>query len=113
VVILLLVPLQAAAEEYIFRGYLMQSIGRWLRHPAFAILLPVPLFVLGTATTCSVRSASGCSPSRRLAHVAHRRTGGGDRPARREQPVGFLLSLPPAPIRPRVRRVVSFCGRSC
>jgi membrane protease YdiL (CAAX protease family) len=47
VVVLLLVPVQAAAEEYIFRGYLMQSIGRWLRHPAFAILLPVPLFVLG------------------------------------------------------------------
>lgn len=47
VVILLIVPLQAAAEEYVFRGYLMQAIGRWLRHPAFAILLPVPLFVLG------------------------------------------------------------------
>jgi len=47
VVVLLLVPVQAAAEEYVFRGYLAQMIGRWLRHPAFAILLPVPLFVLG------------------------------------------------------------------
>lgn len=46
-VVLLVVPFQAAAEEYVFRGYLMQAIGRWLRHPAFAILLPVPLFVLG------------------------------------------------------------------
>lgn len=46
-VLLVLVPLQAAAEEYVFRGYLMQAVGRWLRHPAFAILLPVPLFVLG------------------------------------------------------------------
>lgn len=46
-VIVLVVPFQAAAEEYVFRGYLMQAIGRWLRHPAFAILLPVPLFVLG------------------------------------------------------------------
>lgn len=46
-VLLLLIPLQAAAEEYVFRGYLQQAIGRWLRHPAFAILLPVPLFVLG------------------------------------------------------------------
>lgn len=44
---LILVPLQSAAEEYVFRGYLMQAIGSWLRHPAFAILLPVPLFVLG------------------------------------------------------------------
>ncbi len=42
-----LVPLQSAAEEYVFRGYLMQAIGSWLRHPAFAILLPVPLFVIG------------------------------------------------------------------
>ncbi|WP_158600672.1 CPBP family intramembrane glutamic endopeptidase [Tessaracoccus antarcticus] len=47
VLTLALVPLQAAAEEYVFRGYLMQTIGGWLRHPAFAILLPVPLFVLG------------------------------------------------------------------
>lgn len=45
--VLLLIPLQAAAEEYVFRGYLMQLVGGWLRHPAFAILLPVPLFVLG------------------------------------------------------------------
>ena len=44
---LLAVPFQAAAEEYVFRGFLMQAIGTWLRHPAFAILLPVPLFVLG------------------------------------------------------------------
>jgi membrane protease YdiL (CAAX protease family) len=44
---LLAVPFQAAAEEYVFRGFLMQAIGSWLRHPAFAILLPVPLFVLG------------------------------------------------------------------
>lgn len=47
VIVLLLVPLQATAEEYVFRGYLMQTIGGWLRHPLFAILLPVPLFVLG------------------------------------------------------------------
>jgi membrane protease YdiL (CAAX protease family) len=46
-IIVLLVPLQATAEEYVFRGYLMQAIGGWLKHPAFAILLPVPLFMLG------------------------------------------------------------------
>lgn len=45
--LLILVPLQAAAEEYVFRGGLMQTIGAWLRHPAWAILLPVPLFVVG------------------------------------------------------------------
>jgi len=47
VLLLVLIPFQAAAEEYVFRGYLMQLVGTWLRHPAFAILLPVPLFVLG------------------------------------------------------------------
>jgi membrane protease YdiL (CAAX protease family) len=44
---LVLVPVQCAAEEFAFRGYLMQSIGRWLRHPAWAIVLPVPIFVIG------------------------------------------------------------------
>lgn len=42
-----LVPFQAAAEEYVFRGYLAQLVGSWLRHPAFAVLLPIPLFVVG------------------------------------------------------------------
>ena len=43
----LLVPFQATAEEYVFRGYLMQLLGGWLRHPAFAILIPVPFFMAG------------------------------------------------------------------
>jgi membrane protease YdiL (CAAX protease family) len=47
VLAVLLTPLQATAEEYVFRGYLMQTIGGWLRHPAWAILLPVPLFAVG------------------------------------------------------------------
>lgn len=49
VLILVLTPFQAAAEEYAFRGVLMQTIGAWLRHPAWAIVLPIPLFVLGHA----------------------------------------------------------------
>ena len=47
VLTLALVPFQAAAEEYVFRGYLAQLVGSWVRHPLFAVLLPVPLFVLG------------------------------------------------------------------
>lgn len=47
VLALVLTPLQATAEEYVFRGFLMQAIGGWLRHPAFAILIPVPLFAIG------------------------------------------------------------------
>lgn len=45
-VVVLLVPLQSVAEEVVFRGFLAQTVGRWLRHPAFAIVLPVPLFVV-------------------------------------------------------------------
>lgn len=42
--VVLVVPLQCAAEELVFRGYLLQTVGRWVRRPVFAVLLPVPLF---------------------------------------------------------------------
>lgn len=45
--VILLTPFQCAAEELVFRGALMQIIGSWLKHPLFAILLPVPLFTFG------------------------------------------------------------------
>jgi len=44
---LLLVPFQAAAEEYAFRALPQQVLGAWLRSPWWGILVPVPLFVLG------------------------------------------------------------------
>ena len=43
----LVVPFQAAAEEFAFRALPMQVMGAWLRHPIWGILLPVPLFVWG------------------------------------------------------------------
>ncbi len=45
-VVLLLTPLQAAAEEYAFRGYLLQAFGGLVRHPAFAVLLSSLIFAL-------------------------------------------------------------------
>ena len=42
---LVLVPFQAAAEELLFRGVAAQAIGSWLRHPAFAFVIPTPIFV--------------------------------------------------------------------
>lgn len=45
--ILLLVPFQAAAEEYAFRGIFMQTLGSWIKHPAIPIILPTALFMLG------------------------------------------------------------------
>jgi membrane protease YdiL (CAAX protease family) len=44
IVAVVFVPLQAAAEEFVFRGWLMQTIGGWLKPPLFAILIPIPFF---------------------------------------------------------------------
>lgn len=45
--VFVVVPVQCYAEELVFRGYLMQAIGRWLKHPAWTIIIPAPLFMLG------------------------------------------------------------------
>lgn len=42
--IVLLTPLQAAAEEYVFRGLLAQIVGAWIRYVPFAIVLPSIVF---------------------------------------------------------------------
>ena len=44
--VLILVPIQATAEEYIFRGLLMQSIGSWTKRPVVAIVLSSILFAV-------------------------------------------------------------------
>ncbi|MRJ75595.1 CPBP family intramembrane metalloprotease [Aeromicrobium sp. SMF47] len=49
VVVLLLVPFQAAAEEYVFRGYVMQLVGSWTRFAAIPVLVSVAPFVAGHA----------------------------------------------------------------
>ncbi|MEJ7634758.1 type II CAAX endopeptidase family protein [Aeromicrobium sp.] len=45
--ILLLTPFQAAAEEYVFRGYVLQLVGSWTRFAAIPVIVSVPLFVVG------------------------------------------------------------------
>jgi membrane protease YdiL (CAAX protease family) len=45
-VVLLLTPLQAAGEEYAFRGYLTQAFGGLTRHPWVAVVVPSVLFAL-------------------------------------------------------------------
>lgn len=45
--ILLLTPFQAAAEEYVFRGYVMQLVGSWSRFAFIPVIVSVPLFVAG------------------------------------------------------------------
>ncbi|GAA3537883.1 CAAX amino protease [Aeromicrobium flavum] len=46
-VVLLLVPFQAAAEEYVFRGGLLQLIGSWTRWAAVPVLATSVLFAAG------------------------------------------------------------------
>lgn len=43
---LLLTPLQCAAEELVFRGYLVQALGRWLRHPVLLAVLSSAIFTV-------------------------------------------------------------------
>lgn len=45
-VVVLLVPLQAAGEEYLFRGWLVQAAGSWFRSPWPGIALSALLFAL-------------------------------------------------------------------
>ncbi|MBC9715112.1 CPBP family intramembrane metalloprotease [Streptomyces sp. TRM66268-LWL] len=44
VTVCLLVPFQAAAEEYMFRGWLLQAVGAWFRSPWIAVLPQALLF---------------------------------------------------------------------
>lgn len=46
-VVLLLVPFQAAAEEYVFRGGLLQLVGSWTRWSAIPVIATSLLFAAG------------------------------------------------------------------
>lgn len=46
IVILILVPLQCIAEEYTFRGLIMQTFGSWLKIPILAIILQSIIFAV-------------------------------------------------------------------
>lgn len=45
-VVTILGPLQCIAEEYVFRGLLMQTLGSWFRVPVIAVILQSAVFVL-------------------------------------------------------------------
>jgi membrane protease YdiL (CAAX protease family) len=47
VVLVVLVPFQASAEEYVFRGFILQSVGGWVRWPVIAIACSAVPFVFG------------------------------------------------------------------
>ncbi|WP_332642392.1 CPBP family intramembrane glutamic endopeptidase [Aeromicrobium sp.] len=47
ILVLTLTPFQAAAEEYVFRGYLLQLVGSWSRFAWIPVVVSVPPFVAG------------------------------------------------------------------
>jgi membrane protease YdiL (CAAX protease family) len=47
VLIIVLVPLQSAAEEYVFRGLVMQTIGAWVKNPWVGIIVSTVIFTVG------------------------------------------------------------------
>lgn len=47
IVLTILGPLQCIAEEYIFRGLLMQTLGSWFRLPIIAVILQSLFFAAG------------------------------------------------------------------
>ena len=44
IISLILVPLQCIAEEYVFRGLIMQTLGSWFKIPILAVILQAVLF---------------------------------------------------------------------
>jgi membrane protease YdiL (CAAX protease family) len=47
--VIVLVPLQAATEEYLYRGVLLQSIGSWLRWAPFGVIISATVFAFSHA----------------------------------------------------------------
>lgn len=44
---LVIIPFQSIAEEYMFRGFLMQTFGSWFKIPIVAIIIQAILFAMG------------------------------------------------------------------
>lgn len=71
---LALVPFQSAAEELIFRGSLVQSIGAWARSPWITYGAPLPIFVAGHLYDFAGLTSVGVFAA--LASLLVHRTGG-------------------------------------
>ena len=50
IIVLLLTPLQAAGEEYFFRGWIMQNVGAWFARPMVGLLISVAVSAVVFAT---------------------------------------------------------------
>ena len=46
IAIFITIPLQCIAEEYVFRGFLLQTLGAWFKIPLLAVVLQAVIFAL-------------------------------------------------------------------
>lgn len=76
VIVLLLVPFQAATEEYVFRGVFMQALGSWTRQLWVPLVVPTALFALAHAFQYDVWGVLEVGVFGIAAAVATWRTGG-------------------------------------
>ena len=47
IICLIIIPFQCIAEEYVFRGLLMQTIGSWFKIPVLSIIIQAIIFGIG------------------------------------------------------------------
>lgn len=76
VFVLLLVPFQAATEEYVFRGVFMQALGSWTRQVWVPLVVPTALFALAHAFQYDVWGVLEVGVFGIAAAIATWRTGG-------------------------------------
>ena len=91
--ILITSPLQAAAEEFFFRGYLQQAIGSlagraWVRR---RVLIPGIRHLPRRPERCALRAPIGFRSDRRDPGVGHGWSGGRDRRSRGQQRLRFRV----------------------
>ena len=97
VIILVLTPFQAAAEEYVFRGFLAQILGSWVRFAPVAIIVPTAIFAVGAhLRRRRPRERRDLRLRRRGRGVAHRRARGRHHLSRAQQHRRVPASWPPA-----------------
>ena len=46
-IVLLMTPLQAAGEEYFFRGWIMQNVGAWFARPMVGLVASLAVSAVG------------------------------------------------------------------
>ena len=66
--VVFMTPLQAAGEEYFFRGWILQNVGSWFKRPMLSLIVGTAVSAIGLqrrARQLSIRGSLAASPSSR------------------------------------------------